>query len=283
MLLHLSKIKLILMNCNIPCSTNIQLCFACITPSPSPISTIWPLLTIIHNNDHVHDTTLSHVSDTYTLNNSNACPTDIPSQAITTDTPAYNTLLPAYDTTMPGHWANFIKLSTGSNKHRRSWFSKLKTTLQQLGFNHTISDTSLFTKFTNSYTLFVLIYVDHIIIIGSSPSEITNLINNLSSSFALKDLGPLYHFLEIQLTKIDIGDLHLSTRLQQKSFEPFTDPTLYTLLVGALQYVLITRPKLSYSINCVCHFMHDPRLHHWQAFKCILRYLKGTLQNRVFY
>jgi len=79
----------------------------------------------------------------------------------------------------------------------RSWFSKLSTTLCDLGFCSTVSDTSVFTKFTSSYTMFVLVYVDDIIITASSPTEVTNLITTLSYSFALKDLGNLYHFLGI--------------------------------------------------------------------------------------
>lgn len=42
--------------------------------------------------------------------------------------------------------------------------------------------------------------------------------------------------------------------------DPFEDPTLYrsTVGVGALQYVTVTRPEISYSVSKVCQFMHDP-------------------------
>lgn len=55
------------------------------------------------------------------------------------------------------------------------------------------------------------------------------------------------------------------------------NPQLYRSVVGALQYVTITRPELSYSVNRVCQFMHKPLESHWRAVKRILRYLKGTL------
>jgi len=54
---------------------------------------------------------------------------------------------------------------------------------------------------------------------------------------------------------------------------PLSDP------VGALQYVLITRPELTFSVNKVSQFMHSPQEHHWKAVKWILRYLKGTLDH----
>jgi len=54
------------------------------------------------------------------------------------------------------------------------------------------------------------------------------------------------------------------------------DPSMFRSVFGALQYVLITRPELSYAVNKVCQFMHSPQDHYWQAVKRILRYLAGT-------
>ncbi|CAH9095526.1 unnamed protein product, partial [Cuscuta europaea] len=69
-----------------------------------------------------------------------------------------------------------------------------------------------------------------------------------------------------------------ASRLQATG-DPFSDPHLYRSIVGALQYVTITRPEISYSVNRVCQFMHKPTLTHWSAVKRILRYLKGTISN----
>ncbi|KAG7548055.1 hypothetical protein ISN44_As12g032640 [Arabidopsis suecica] len=54
------------------------------------------------------------------------------------------------------------------------------------------------------------------------------------------------------------------------------DPTLYSSLAGALQYLTFTRPNISFAVQQVCLFMHDPREPHLNALKRILRYLKGT-------
>ncbi|KAF5470623.1 hypothetical protein F2P56_011125 [Juglans regia] len=56
----------------------------------------------------------------------------------------------------------------------------------------------------------------------------------------------------------------------------FEDPSLYRSVVGSLQYLAFTRPDISYAVNCVCQYMHSPRLPHWQAVKRILRYLHHT-------
>lgn len=58
---------------------------------------------------------------------------------------------------------------------------------------------------------------------------------------------------------------------------PFTDPTLYKSLVGALRYLNITRPDLSYAVNQVSWFLHAPTTDHFQPVKRILRYVKSTI------
>jgi len=70
-----------------------------------------------------------------------------------------------------------------------------------------------------------------------------------------------------------------NTRLHQNSLKIFSDPTLYRSIVGTLQYLLVTRPELSYSVNKFAQFMHSPQLHHWQAVKRILRYLARTIDH----
>ncbi|GKE45732.1 ribonuclease H-like domain-containing protein [Tanacetum coccineum] len=54
---------------------------------------------------------------------------------------------------------------------------------------------------------------------------------------------------------------------------PVTDPTLYSSLAGALQYLTFTRPDLSYTVQQLCLFMHDPREPHLNDMKRVLRYL----------
>jgi len=40
----------------------------------------------------------------------------------------------------------------------------------------------------------------------------------------------------------------------------FHDPHEYRSLVGALQYLTFTRPNISYVVQQVCLFMHDPKM-----------------------
>jgi hypothetical protein len=58
---------------------------------------------------------------------------------------------------------------------------------------------------------------------------------------------------------------------------PFANPKLYRSLVGALQYLTITRPDLTFAVNSVSQFLQEPRDDHFSDVTKILRYVSGTL------
>ncbi|XP_031103238.1 uncharacterized protein LOC116006874 [Ipomoea triloba] len=59
--------------------------------------------------------------------------------------------------------------------------------------------------------------------------------------------------------------------------DPYDDPTQYRSIAGALQYLTVTRPDLSFAVNLLCQHMHAPTTAHWEQLKRVLRYVKGTL------
>ncbi|RVW65795.1 Retrovirus-related Pol polyprotein from transposon RE1 [Vitis vinifera] len=66
-------------------------------------------------------------------------------------------------------------------------------------------------------------------------------------------------------------------KLSAYGSDPIENGQLYKSTVGALQYVTITRPEISYCVNRGCQFMQNPLEFHWKIVKRILRYLNGTL------
>lgn len=48
-----------------------------------------------------------------------------------------------------------------------------------------------------------------------------------------------------------------------------------------MQYLTITRPDLSFVVNRVCQYIQTPIDKHWAAVKCILRYVKGTVNRAL--
>ncbi|XP_057956965.1 uncharacterized mitochondrial protein AtMg00810-like [Malania oleifera] len=68
-----------------------------------------------------------------------------------------------------------------------------------------------------------------------------------------------------------VVDSHLS-----ETGTAYSDATQFRSLAGALQYLTLTRPDLSYSVNSICQYMHARTIDHFRALKHILRYIKGT-------
>ncbi|KAG9444821.1 hypothetical protein H6P81_016161 [Aristolochia fimbriata] len=186
----------------------------------------------------------------------------------------------------------------------RAWYQRLTSYLIDLGFALSKVDSSLLVRYTSTATIFVLIYINDIIIIGSSAKDIACLVANLQREFSIKDLGALYYFLGIEVTSLQSG-LHLAqtkltthilsrlglsevkplytpivtgSKLSKYEGTPLYDPSLYRGTVGALQFLILTRPDIQYAINQACQFQQNPTNIHWSTVKRILRFLKGTLR-----
>uniref|UniRef100_A0A803PHV6 Integrase catalytic domain-containing protein n=1 Tax=Cannabis sativa TaxID=3483 RepID=A0A803PHV6_CANSA len=59
------------------------------------------------------------------------------------------------------------------------------------------------------------------------------------------------------------------------------NPHMYKSIVRVLQYLIITRLEISFSVNKVCQLMANPLQSHWHAVKRILRYLSGTIDYGI--
>jgi histone deacetylase 1/2 len=53
--------------------------------------------------------------------------------------------------------------------------------------------------------MYLLVYVDDIIVICSSESATARLVTMLGADFAVKDLGKLHYFLGLEVTHCDVG------------------------------------------------------------------------------
>lgn len=130
---------------------------------------------------------------------------------------------------------------------------------------------------------------------------------SLSDSFPVKDLGQLEYFLGLEASFHSGGmtltqkkyALDLLHRVNMEKCKSTSTPLVtteslsretgallgtddsfrYRSVVGALQYLTLTRPDISFVVNKVCQFLSQPTEVHWEAVKRILRYIKGTLDT----
>ncbi|CAM8920416.1 unnamed protein product [Rhodiola kirilowii] len=117
------------------------------------------------------------------------------------DTAIYMQQPPGFeDLRFPNHVCKLQRSIYGLKQSPRAWFACLSNKLQQLGFIASRANASLFMFHEAAITIFMLIYVDDIIITGSSPAAVHRLIKTLSEVFPIKDLGKLNYFLGVEVT-----------------------------------------------------------------------------------
>ena len=217
---------------------------------------------------------------------------------------------PGYSMHDSSNWVCKLRRSLyGLKQASRSWFESFSTEIQHHGFTKSVLDHSLFIFKSDSAIVWVLIYVDDIIITGSDEVHISWVKSMLMAKFKMKDLGPLRYFLGVEVDSrhetitlsqhkytIDIllatgmenckpisTPCLLNHKLSAKEGTTYHDPTLYRRVVGMLQYLTFTRPDIAYSVNQASQFMHAPTDVHMEGVKRILRYLKGTIGDGLMY
>ena len=87
----------------------------------------------------------------------------------------------------------------GLKQASRAWYNELKGFLLSYGFVNSHSVASLFIYHVNAITLYFLVYVDDLIVIGDNSSFLTHFLQALSTRFSVKDLGDLHYFLGIEV------------------------------------------------------------------------------------
>ncbi|KAG8475425.1 hypothetical protein CXB51_032251 [Gossypium anomalum] len=188
-----------------------------------------------------------------------------------------------------------------------AWFHTLRQFLvDQLGFHASKADPSLFVRTSSSDCLFLMVYVDDIVITSNATTAIDNVVMQLHHKFALKDMGHLNFFLGIEVQRksqelflnqkkyileilkkagmlgaaVTFTPMVSTPKLVTSDGSPsFIDSHLYRSVVGMLQYLCITRPDLSFCVNKLSQFMNSPSELHWKAVKRVLRYLIGTMEH----
>ncbi|KAJ9553498.1 hypothetical protein OSB04_017543, partial [Centaurea solstitialis] len=185
----------------------------------------------------------------------------------------------------PNHVCRLRKELYGLKQSPRAWFQRFAVFIASLGFSSSKSDSSLFVYHHGHDTIYLLLYVDDIILTASSPDLVTRVISRLSSEFQMTDLGALSFFSGSCCHSFFLGPFsEIISRAGMNTCNPCSTPadTKSKLPSSGAPYLTFTRPDISYAVQQICLFMHDPREPHFNALKRILRYLRGTLSMGLF-
>lgn len=197
----------------------------------------------------------------------------------------------------------------GLRQAPRAWYAKLNKCLESLGFTKCPYEHAVYTRRENDEVLIIGVYVDDLLITGSSTSLIKQFKEQMNNNFEMSDLGKLSHYLGIEVKQmndcIELKQTSYAKKVLERSgmadckptkypMEPTeqihkdekgrrVDSTEYKSIVGGLRYLIHTRPDLSFAVGIVSRYMERPTVMHWNAVKRILRYLKGTVNYGLVY
>lgn len=170
-----------------------------------------------------------------------------------------------------------------------------------------MKDPSIFIYSKGKDVIMLLLYVDDMLITGNTSEVQKRFLEDISNQFRMKDLGQMEYFLGIQ-AKFHESGLFLSQeryaldllaaagmsdcfdistplpiRLNKVPDQNtiFASPSYFRSLAGKLQYLTLTRPDLQFSVNYICQKMHAPSISDYRLLKCILRYVKGTIDHGI--
>ena len=142
-----------------------------------------------------------------------------------------------------------------------------------MGFRGSRSDSSLFIYHNATITIYFLIYLDDLIVTASQPSAIDDLLCQLKTNFAIKDLGNLNFFLGIKVLPNSTGlvlsqkryIVDLLIKINMLEAKPISSPMVQSTSLSVLRgihflmslcievllglYLSLTRPDISFTVN----------------------------------
>jgi hypothetical protein len=172
------------------------------------------------------------------------------------------------------------------------------------------ADKCLYYRFGGGEGVILCLYVDDILIFGTSLNVIKDVKEFLSQNLVMKDLGEADVILNIKLVREGDGGLTLlqshyvedvlsrfgysdwkpaptpydASTILKKNKRIIRDQLKYSQIIGSLMYLAsATRPDILFAVSKLSRFVSNPGDDHWRALERAMRYLKGTSNYGIHY
>ncbi|THH19980.1 hypothetical protein EUX98_g8671, partial [Antrodiella citrinella] len=174
-------------------------------------------------------------------------------------------------------------------------------------------DPGVFHLISPELTVIIVIHVDDFTLVTNNLAIMQRLKSELAEHYELTDMGNARWLLGFEIQRDRIArnvsmnqsayvDTLISRFKMEEAHPAATplDPAVnlfmpvtaedrdamasrpYAQLIGSLMYAAIgTRPDIMFAVSTLARFMSDPSVIHWEAGKRVLRYLKGTRDQRL--
>ena len=199
-----------------------------------------------------------------------------------------------------------------------SWNLRFDESVKGFGFIKNEDEPCVYKKISGSAIVFLVLYVDDILLIGNDIPTLQNVNSWLGKCFSMKDLGEAAYILGIKiyrdrskrliglsesayidkvLKRFSMQDskrgyfpmshgitLSKSQCLNTKDEREWMSKIPYASAIGSIMYsMLCTRPDVSYALSITSRSQSDPGESHWTAVKNILKYLRRSKDMFLVY
>lgn len=198
-----------------------------------------------------------------------------------------------------------IKALYGLRQAPWTWYAKLNKYLEELGFVKCPYEYAVFIKREGNEVLIVGVYVDDLLITGTSVNIINKFKRQMKERFEMSDLGKLAYYLGIEvdqqngftelkqaayakklLEKAGLGDcnavkypMKMKIQLSKDEGGKAVNSTVFRSLIGGLRYLVHARPDIPYSVGIVSRFMERPSTLHMNAVWRVVLRIRRALEE----
>jgi hypothetical protein len=203
-----------------------------------------------------------------------------------------------------------LKSLYGLKQAPKQWHEKFDRILTSVGFVMNEADKCVYHQYGGGEGVILCLYVDDILILGTSLDVIKETKDFLSNNFEMKDLGEVDVIFNIKLLREGNGGITLvqsqyvekvlsrfgyrecetaptpcdPSKLLKKNRRISRDQLRYSQIIGSLMYLASpTRPNISFVVSKLSRFVSNSGNDHWRALERVLRYLKGTMSLGIHY
>ncbi|WVZ84951.1 hypothetical protein U9M48_031917 [Paspalum notatum var. saurae] len=204
-----------------------------------------------------------------------------------------------------------LKSIYGLKQASRSWNLCFDEVVKGFGFIKNVEEPCVYKKVSGSALVFLVLYVDDILLIGNDIPMLEAMKDSLRKSFSMKGLGEAAYILGIKIyrdrlkrlirlsqgTYIDKVLKRFNMHDSKKGFLPMSLGTIlsktqcpsttdeqkrmseisYASAIGSIMYAMIcTRPNVSFALSVTSIYQSCPGEGHWIAVKNIIKYLRRT-------
>ena len=201
-----------------------------------------------------------------------------------------------------------VKAIYGLKQASRVWNETFDEFVCSIGFQISAFDPCLYIKIVEGHCVLLLVYVDDVLVTGSSTELIARTKIDLKGRFEMTDSGKCAFVLGIELVDNDDGSVtmcqrryindilkrfgmddckavisptDISTKLLPSDAPTKVDAPFREAVGARMHLMTATRPDIAYAVGYVSRFMENPQVEHWVAVKRILRYLQGTKTHGI--